>query len=206
MNSKIKSLDNKDVGEIDLKDSIFALPARPDILHRIVRWQLARRQEGTHKTKTVSEIRGTTSKPWNQKGTGRARAGSIRSTQFRGGAVAHGPTFRSHSIGLPKKVRRLALKTALSTKNNEGKLIVIDKLSIEKLSTNSLSKKFNSLGWRSALIIDSNGIEEGFLKSIRNIPNFDVLPHQGINVYDILKKDLLVLTKSAVDALQVRLS
>ncbi|MBH98420.1 MAG: 50S ribosomal protein L4 [Rhodospirillaceae bacterium] len=206
MKSQVTNLDNENIEEIELPDNIFALPVRPDLLHRVVRWQLAKRRSGNHKTRTVSEISGTTAKPWNQKGSGRARAGSTRSTQFRGGAVAHGPRPRKHTFALPKKVRRLALKTALSSKISEGKLVIIDKISVDEFSTSGISLKFKKLGWNSVLIIDSGDLDNKFFRSVRNIPNVDIMVQQGTNVYDILRKETLVLTKAAVEALKLRLS
>ena len=206
MKGQVTNLDNKNVGNIELSEAVFGLPVRPDLLQRVVRWQLAKRRQGTHKTRNVSEIRGTTAKPWNQKGSGRARAGSTRSTQFRGGAIAHGPLPRDHGFGLPKKVRRLGLKTALSTKQAEGRLIVIDNAVVTKPDTSALAQQFELLGWTSVLIIDDVEINENFFRSVRNLPNVDVIPQQGANVYDILRRDILVLTKAAVEALQVRLA
>ena len=205
MQVDVTSLSNKNVGKVDLHDSIFNLPIRSDLLHRIVRWQLAKRQSGNHKTLSVTEIRGTTAKPWNQKGSGKARAGSVRTTQFRGGAVSHGPVVRSHSFKLPKKVRSLALKTALSSKKAESKLNIIDSIDLKKPSTSELVSSFKSLGWKSVLIVTGNEINRNFHFSIRNIPNADVISVKGINVYDILRKDILVLTKDAVEILEKRL-
>ena len=206
MKGQVMTLDNKKAGDIDLTEAVFGLPARSDLLQRAVRWQLAKRRSGNHNTLNVREIRGTTAKPWRQKGSGRARQGSVRSTQFRGGAVAHGPRPRDHSFGLPKKVRRLALKTALSAKNAEGKLVIIDAAVLSEPSTASLARKFSVLGWSSALIIDGSKPDENFMLATNNLPNIDVIPEQGANVYDILRRDVLVLTKAAVDALQARLS
>ncbi|PPR77609.1 MAG: 50S ribosomal protein L4 [Alphaproteobacteria bacterium MarineAlpha2_Bin1] len=205
MQADVTTLYNKNVGKLELHDSIYDLPIRSDLLQRVVRWQLAKRQSGNHKTLSVTEIRGTTAKPWNQKGSGKARAGSVRSTQFRGGAVSHGPIVRSHSFKLPKKVRNLALRTALSSKKAEGKLFIIDSISLEKPSTSDLVSSFKSFGWMSVLIVTGNEIDKNFYFSIRNIPNADVISVKGINVYDILRKDILVLTKDAVEILELRL-
>jgi large subunit ribosomal protein L4 len=205
MKCQVTSLDNKNVGEIDLADEIFGLPVRKDILARAVNWQLNKRRAGTHKTKGISDIQGTTKKPWNQKGTGHARQGSLRSPQFRGGARIFGPVVRSHETGLPKKVRKLALKTALSSKQADGRLIVIDEVSAGKAKTAELVKKLGKLGWRSVLIIGGAVIDENFKRAASNIPNVDVLPQQGANVYDILRRETLVLTKDAVEHLQSRL-
>jgi large subunit ribosomal protein L4 len=205
MKCQVTSLDNKKVGEIDLADEVFGLPVRKDILARAVNWQLNKRRAGTHKTKGISDIQGTTKKPWRQKGTGSARAGSLRSPQFRGGARIFGPVVRSHETGLPKKVRKLALKTALSSKQADGRLIVIDEVSAGKAKTAELVKKLGKLGWQSVLIIGGAVIDENFRRAASNIPNLDVLPQQGANVYDILRRDTLVLTKDAVQHLEARL-
>ncbi|MGE0117713.1 MAG: 50S ribosomal protein L4 [Dongiaceae bacterium] len=205
MKCAVTNLDNKQVGEIDLADDVFALPVRKDILARAVNWQLNKRRAGTHKTKGVSEIRGTTKKPYRQKGTGHARQGSLRSPQFRGGARIFGPVVRSHATELPKKVRKLALKTALSSKQADGRLIVIDEAKIKTVKTKDLAKKLSKLGWTSALIIDGPTVDAGFLRAAVNLPNLDVLPQQGANVYDILRRDTLVLTKDAVHHLEARL-
>jgi large subunit ribosomal protein L4 len=206
MKLKIISLDNKPTGELDLADDVFGGPVRPDLLQRMVRWQLAKRRAGTHKTKTIGEISGTTRKPWRQKGTGRARQGSMRSPQFRGGAVIFGPTPRKHGHKLPKKVRRLAMKSALSSKQAEGKLVILDSTEIKAAKTSVLSKKLEKLGWLpSVLVIDGPDASSSFARAARNIPGVDVLPQQGANVYDILRRDTLVLTKDAVQHLEARL-
>jgi large subunit ribosomal protein L4 len=202
---QVFSLENKEVGSIELAEEIFGLPVRRDILARMVNWQLAKRRAGTHKTKGVSDISGTTKKPWRQKGTGRARQGSLRSPQFRGGAVIFGPVVRSHEFGLQKKVRRLALKTALSAKQAEGKLVVLDRAAVEAPKTSALAERFRALGWDSVLIIGGAVLDENFARAARNIPKVDVLPQQGANVYDILRRDTLVLTQDAVQALEARL-
>jgi large subunit ribosomal protein L4 len=200
----VRNLDNKEVGDIDLADEVFGLPVRGDILARVVNWQLAKRRAGTHKTKGISDISGTTKKPYKQKGTGRARQGSLRSPQFRGGAVIFGPVVRSHEFGLQKKVRKLGLKTALSAKQAEGKLVVIDAASVAEAKTKALRSQFATLGWGSVLIIDG-AVDEGFAKAARNLPKVDVLPSVGANVYDILRRDTLVLTRAAVEQLEARL-
>jgi large subunit ribosomal protein L4 len=205
MKLKVHNLDNKEVGDIELADEVFGLPVRGDILARVVNWQLAKRRAGTHKAKGISDISGTTAKPYKQKGTGRARQGSRRSPQFRGGAVIFGPVVRSHEFGLQKKVRRLGLKTALSAKQAEGKLVVIDAASVTEAKTKALRVQFDTLGWASALIIDGATVDEGFAKAARNLPKVDVLPQQGANVYDILRRDTLVLTRAAVEQLEARL-
>ena len=205
MKLKVHNLDNKEVGDIDLADEVFGLPMRGDILARVVNWQLAKRRAGTHKTKGISEIQGTTKKPYKQKGTGRARQGSLRSPQFRGGAVIFGPVVRSHEFALQKKVRRLALKTALSSKQAEGKLVIIDKAEADGPKTSVLADRFRALGWDSVLIIGGAIVNENFARAARNIPKVDVLPQQGVNVYDILRRDTLVLTRAAVEHLEARL-
>ena len=205
MKAAVKTLDNKSAGDIELAEEIFGLPVRRDILARMVNWQLAKRRAGTHKTKGISDIQGTTKKPWRQKGTGRARQGSLRSPQFRGGAVIFGPVVRSHAFGLQKKVRQLALKTALSAKQAEGKLVVLDDAKLKEPKTKTLAKSFDKLGWASVLIIDGPVLDDNFARAARNLPAVDVLPQQGANVYDILRCDTLVLTRDAVQHLEARL-
>jgi large subunit ribosomal protein L4 len=205
MRLTVRNLDNEEVGDIELADEVFGLPVRRDILARVVNWQLAKRRAGTHKTKGVSEISGTTRKPYRQKGTGRARQGSLRSPQFRGGARIFGPVVRSHAFSLQKKVRRLGLKTALSAKHSEGKLVVIDAAQIAEAKTKLLRQRLDALGWASVLIIDGPTIDEGFARAARNLPRVDLLPQQGANVYDILRRDMLVLTRAAVEHLEARL-
>ncbi|EME70956.1 50S ribosomal protein L4 [Paramagnetospirillum caucaseum] len=205
MKTNVISLDNQTVGEIELADEIFGLPVRGDILFRAVNWQLAKRQSGNHKTKTISEISGTTKKPFAQKGGGRARQGSLRSAQFRGGATIFGPVVRSHAHDLPKKVRKLALKTALSAKAADGKLIVVDSAAAGSPKTKDLAARLGKLGLSSVLFIDGSAVDGNFALASRNIPYVDVLPQQGANVYDILRRETLVLTKDAVAALEARL-
>jgi large subunit ribosomal protein L4 len=205
MKLTVRNLDNQEVGDIDLADEIFDLPIRRDILARVVNWQLAKRRAGTHKTKGISEIQGTTRKPYKQKGTGRARQGSLRSPQFRGGARIFGPVVRSHEFSLQKKVRKLGLKTALSSKQREGKLVVIDRAHVDEVKTKALRVRFETLGWGSVLIIDGPIVEKNFLLAARNLARVDVLPQQGANVYDILRRDTLVLTREAVQHLEARL-
>ncbi|GGF29760.1 50S ribosomal protein L4 [Aliidongia dinghuensis] len=205
MKLAVKNLDNQEVGSIDLAEEIFGLEVRKDLLARMVNYQLAKRRAGTHKTKLIGDIAGTTKKPYKQKGTGRARQGSLRSPQFRGGAVIFGPVVRSHAHDLQKKVRKLALKTALSAKQAEGKLIVLDRAAVETPKTKALVERFEKLGWTSVLIIDGPEVDEGFARAARNIPKVDVLPQQGANVYDILRRDTLVLTQAAVEHLEARL-
>ena len=204
MKLTVRNLDNQEVGDIELAEEVFGLPVRRDILARVVNWQLAKRRAGTHKTKGISDISGTTKKPYKQKGTGRARQGSLRSPQFRGGAVIFGPVVRSHAFDLQKKVRRLALKTALSAKQAEGKLVVVDEARLDEAKTKALRARFDALGWASVLIIDG-AVNESFARAARNLPKVDVLPEQGANVYDILRRDTLVLTRAAVQHLEARL-
>ncbi|MEQ9449410.1 MAG: 50S ribosomal protein L4 [Rhodospirillaceae bacterium] len=205
MKCDVINLDKKSVGSVDLPDNVFGLEVRGDILQRVVRWQMAKRQAGTHKTKGISEISGTTKKPFRQKGTGSARQGSLRSPQMRGGAVIFGPVVRSHAHGLPKKIRSLGLKTALSAKAKDGKLVILDAVSVKDAKTKKLSANFKALGWTSALIIDGPDVDQSFARAARNVPGIDVLPSQGANVYDILRRDTLVLTKAAVEKLEERL-
>jgi large subunit ribosomal protein L4 len=204
MKLTVRNLDNQEVGDIELSEAVFGLPVRRDILARVVNWQLSKRRAGTHKTKGVSDISGTTKKPYRQKGTGRARQGSLRSPQFRGGAVIFGPVVRSHEFGLQKKVRRLGLKTALSAKQAEGKLVVVDEARLDEAKTKALRSRFEALGWGSVLIIDG-AVNESFARAARNLPKVDVLPEHGANVYDILRRDTLVLTRAAVQQLEARL-
>src|SRR5258705_9815234 len=165
MKASVITLDNAPAGEIDLDEQVFGLPVRRDILARVVNWQLAKRRAGTHKAKGISEIQGTTKKPYKQKGTGRARQGSLRSPQFRGGAVIFGPVVRSHEFSLQKKVRKLGLKTALSAKQGEGKLVVIDAARVGEAKTKALRARFQTLGWDSVLIIDGPGVDGWFARS-----------------------------------------
>jgi len=205
MKTTVKNLNNEEVGEIDLDEAVFGVPLRTDLLARMVNYQLAKRRSGNHKTKGISDISGTTKKPHRQKGTGRARQGSLRSPQFRGGAVIFGPVVRSHAHDLNKKVRKLALKTALSTKLAEGKLVVLDVASIDSHKTKEMALRFKKLGLSSALIIDGANLDVNFVRASSNLPLIDVLPEQGANVYDILRRDTLVLTRNAVEQLEARL-
>ncbi len=205
MKCAVTTLENKEVGEIDLDDAIFGLIPRADILARMVNWQLAKRRAGTHKVEGRSDVTGTTQRMYRQKGTGRARHGPPKVSQFRGGGRAFGPVLRSHAHKLPKKVRKLALKSALSAKAAEGKLVVIESAEVETPKTGELARRFGALGWSSALVIGGATLDEAFVRAARNIPNVDVLPEQGANVYDILRRDTLVLTKDAVGALEARL-
>lgn len=206
MKADVLTLDNSKAGSVDLSDDVFGLPARPDILARVVAWQLAKRRAGTHSTKSTGEVVGSTKKLGRQKGGGRARHGSKKTNIFRGGAVAHGPVPRSHAFSLPKQVRALGLKTALSVKLAEGKLIVIDSTATDSAKTKDLAPRLTGLGISSALLIDGAALNENFRRAASNIPQFDVLPSVGANVFDIMRHDMLVLTKDAVAALQERLA
>lgn len=205
MKVKVVTLENKAAGEIELSDAIFGVEVRNDLLHRMVEWQRSKAQQGTHKTKTISEISGTTKKPHKQKGTGSARQGSLRSAQMRGGATIFGPVVRSHAVAMPKKVRKLALRHALSAKQAEGSLFVIGDTKIKDAKTKSIAAAFKKNGWDAPLIIDGKAVDESFAKAARNIKFVDVLPEIGANVYDILRHKQLVLTKDAVAALEERL-
>lgn len=204
MDLKVTTLEGKDAGKVSLSDTVFGLEPRNDILQRMVRWQLARRQQGTHKTKGRSEINRTGAKMFRQKGTGRARHSSARAPQFRGGGKAHGPVVRSHEHGLPKKVRALALRHALSAKLRDEDLIVVDDLAAKEAKTKALTGSLEKLGLSNALFIGGAELDNNFKLAAQNIPNVDVLPVQGINVYDILRRGKLVLSKSAVEALEER--
>jgi large subunit ribosomal protein L4 len=204
MELKVTTLEGKAAGSVQLSDAIFGLEPRADIIARCVQWQLNKRQAGTHKTQGRADVWRTGKKMYKQKGTGSARHGSARVPQFRGGGRAFGPVVRSHETGLPKKVRALALKHALSAKAKDGGLVVIDSAQLKEAKTKALVGSFSGLGLTNALIIDGAELNAGFASAARNIPNIDVLPIQGINVYDILRRQKLVLTKAAVDALEAR--
>lgn len=192
------------LGSAELPDEFFAVKPRADIMARVVHWQLAKRRAGTHKTKGMGEVSGTTKKPFRQKGTGNARQGSLRAPQFRTGGVVHGPVVRSHEYSLNKKVRRLGLICALSQKAAEGKLVVLDAAG-GVAKTAELAKKLKALGWSSALIVD-RVVDEGFLKASRNLHKIDILPTVGANVYDILNHDVLAITVAGVEGLKARLN
>lgn len=205
MQVAIRTLDNTETGSAELPDEFFAATPRKDIMARVVHWQLAKRRGGNHKTKGMGEVQGTTKKPYRQKGTGNARQGSLRSPQFRTGGVVHGPVVRSHEYSLNKKVRRLGLISALSQKQAEGKLVVLDVAGGDLTKTRDLARKLKVLGWRSALIVDS-AVDDTFLRVSRNIHGIDILPTIGANVYDILRHDVLAITSAGVEALRMRLS
>ncbi len=204
MKVAVKSLDNKEVGNIDLNDKVFGLPERADILHRMVNYQLAKRRSGNHKTKGVSEVSGTGRKPFAQKGTGRARASTLRAPQHRGGAVIFGPVVRSHATDLPKKFRMLALRTALSVKQAKGELIILDSAKAKTAKTKDMIKTVNNFGFKSALFVDKE-FDKNFALSMRNIPHMSLVSQEGMNVYDILRCDVLVLTKDALAQIEERL-
>jgi large subunit ribosomal protein L4 len=204
MEFAITTLDGKDAGTITVSEAVFGLEPRADILHRMVRWQLAKRQQGTHDVKNRSEINRTRKKMYKQKGTGGARHGNMAAPLFRGGGRAFGPTPRSHAHDLPKQVRALALKHALSTKAKSSAIIVVDDLAASDPKTKALVAKFTKLGLGNALFIGGAEIDKNFGLASRNLPHVDVLPVQGINVYDILRREKLVLSKAAVEALEAR--
>ena len=204
MKLDVKNLDGSSAGEVELDEAIFGLEPRADLLARCVRWQLAKRQAGTHATKGRSEIARTGKKLYKQKGTGNARHGAASAPQFRGGGRAFGPVVRSHAHDLPKQVRALALRHALSSKVKTSTLILVDDVRLDEPKTKVLKERFGTLGLANALIIGGAEVDANFGKAARNIPNIDVLPIQGINVYDILRRDTLVLTRAAVDALEAR--
>jgi large subunit ribosomal protein L4 len=204
MKAPVTTLDAKKAGTVELLEHIFGLEPRADILHRMVLWQLAKRQAGTHKTKARGEISRTGAKFGRQKGGGRARHGSRRANIFVGGAKAFGPKPRSHASDLPKKVRALALRHALSSKFKAAELIVLDSAEAASAKTKDLAGAFERLGWSNALIVDGATLNDNFALAARNLGTIDVLPVQGINVYDILRRDKLVLTKAAIEALEAR--
>jgi large subunit ribosomal protein L4 len=205
MKAEAINLDGKKAGTVELRDEIFALEPRVDILHRVVRWQRNNAQSGTHKVKTRSETAYSTKKIYRQKGTGGARHGSRNAPIFRGGGVYKGPTPRSHGHELPKKVRKLGLMHALSAKVAAGEFIIIDLDKLKELKTSELAKKINELGWKRTLVIDGNSVNPNLAKAAKNISGMDILPSVGANVYDILRRDTLVLTKEGVVAMEDRL-
>ena len=204
MNIEIKTLDNGSAGMIELPADLFGTKPRADIMARVVAWQQAKRRAGTHKVKGMGEVRGTTKKPYKQKGTGNARQGSLRAPQYRGGGAVHGPVVRSHAYDLPKKVRRLGLISALSQKQADGKLVVLDSLA-GHAKTKDLQAKLLVLGWKSALVVD-HVVDAGFALASRNIIGIDTLPTIGANVYDILRHDVLAITKAGLEGLKERLA
>jgi len=204
MDLNVKTLEGTDAGKVSVSDAIFGLDPREDIIARMVRYQLAKKQQGTHQTKTRAEINRTGKKMYKQKGTGRARHHSARAPQFRGGGRAHGPVLRSHAHDLPKKVRALALRHALSAKLKAEELIIIDSLVASEAKTKALLGSLSGLGLTNVLFIGGAELDANFKLAAQNIPNVDVLPVQGINVYDILRRRKLVLSKAAVEALEER--
>lgn len=205
MKIAVKTLENKEAGEVTLDAHVFGVEVKDDILHRIVHWQLNKRRAGTHSTKGVSEVSGTGKKPYKQKGTGRARQGSLRSPQFVGGAVIFGPKPRSHATDLPKKLRALGLRMALSLKNASGKLVVLDDAKPKDHKTKAMASALTKMGVESALFVTGKEVDANFARATANLPKIDVLPSQGANVYDILRRDTLFLTKEAVNDLTERL-
>ncbi|MGF1543436.1 MAG: 50S ribosomal protein L4 [Parvularculaceae bacterium] len=204
MQVDVLNLDSEKAGSIDLDDAIFGLEPRKDILHRMVTYQLAKRQQGTHKSKERNEISATGKKFVRQKGSGGARHGDKKAPQFRGGGKAHGPRVRSHAIDLPKKVRRLALRHALSAKAVAGELVILDGASLNAPKTKALADRLEKLGLANVLVVDAN-VDENFGRAARNIVGIDVLPLAGANVYDILRREKLALTRAAVEGLEARL-
>jgi large subunit ribosomal protein L4 len=203
MQVEVTTLDKASAGNAELPDDLFAAKPRADIMARVVHWQLAKRRAGTHSTKGMNDVSGTTRKPYRQKGTGNARQGSLRAPQFRKGGIVHGPIPRSHEYSLNKKVRRLGLISALSQKQADGKLVVLDAAS-GAAKTGELAKKLRALGWTSVLVVD-HAVDVGFLRASRKIPGIDVLPTVGANVYDILNHDMLAITTAGVEGLKRRL-
>ncbi|MES0881628.1 50S ribosomal protein L4 [Roseibium sp. SCP14] len=204
MELQVKTLEGGAAGSITVSDEIFGLEPRTDLIHRVVRWQLAKRQAGTHKTLQRSEVSGSTKKFVRQKGSGGARHGNKKAPQFRGGGKAFGPVVRDHGHDLPKKVRTLGLKHALSAKAKADSIVVVEDAKAAEAKTKALKEKLGKLGLSSALVIDGAEVDNNFALASRNIPHVDVLPVQGINVYDILRANTLVLTKAAVSALEER--
>ncbi len=204
MKLAITTLEGKEAGSVDVSDEIFGLDPRADILYRMVRWQLAKRRAGTHAVKNRSDISRTTKKMYKQKGTGNARHGAMSAPQFRGGGRAFGPQVRSHEHDLPKKVRALALKHALSAKAKDQQITIVDTVEVSEPKTKALMAQLGKLGLENALFIGGAEVQENFKLAARSIPYIDVLPVQGINVYDILRREKLVLSKAAVDALEAR--
>ncbi len=205
MKIDVTSFDGQAAGSIELSDDIFGLEPRTDLIHRMIRWQLAKRRAGTHAVKNRADIARTGKKMYKQKGTGGARHGSARVPQFRGGGRAFGPQVRSHEHDLPKKVRQLALKHALSAKAKDGGIIVWEKAEIAEPRTKILAGGFAKSGLSNAIIIVGGELQNNFALAARNIPQIDVLPVEGVNVYDIIRREKLVLTRAAVDALEARL-
>lgn len=206
MKADVIKLDAGKAGQVDLSDDIFGLEPRADILHRMVRWQRARAQAGTHKVKGRSEVSYSTKKIYRQKGTGGARHGDKGAPIFRHGGTYKGPTPRSHAHDLPKKFRALGLKHALSSKAASGNLVILESTELAEAKTAQLARAIKALGWKRVLVIDGAAVNENFARAAANIDGIDVLPSVGANVYDILKRDTLVITRAGVEALEARLS
>lgn len=206
MKHAVVKLDNKDAGSIDLDASVFGVDVKKDVLHSMVKYQLAARRAGTQKTKTVSEVSGTGKKPFAQKGTGNARAGTLRAVQHRGGGTAHGILPRSYAQSMNKKQRKLALKMALSAKLADKKLVIIDEAKTKTHKTKDLVASLGKLGVKNAVIVTGSEFDVNFARAVRNVPCIDFVGTDGANVYDILRRDNLILTKDAVTALTERLN
>lgn len=205
MKVRVLTLDAVDAGEIELNDAIFGLEPRADLMHRVVVWQLAKRRAGTHKTKTRGEVNRTTKKVYRQKGTGSARHGARSAPLYVGGGKAMAPVVRSHAYDLPKKVRTTALKHALSAKAKESKLVILDAAQVDSVKTNAVAKKLGKLAAGHVLLVDG-AFDEKFALSARNLERISLLPAAGLNVYDVLRRDTLIVTKSAIKAIEERLS
>ena len=205
MKYDVINLDAKAVGSIDLADSVFGVDLNKGVLARVIQWQLDKRRQGTHATKDVGDVHGTGKKPFKQKGTGRHRQGVKTAPGMYHGGIAFGPVIRSHAYGLTKKIRALAMRVALSMKAKDGKLFILDDMTAKKPSTKAFQKSFKKNGWESALFVGGEKLDDNFALSARNIVNVDVLPAQGANVYDIVRRDVLVLSKDAVAQLEGRL-
>jgi len=205
MKAKVTTLDNKAAGDIELAEEVFGMNPRRDILHRVVTWQLAKRRSGNHAVKERNAVRGSTAKIYKQKGTGRARHSTNKAPQFRGGGVAHGPRVHDHEHKLTKKVRALGMRSALSAKQADGKLVILDQAALYEAKTKTLTAKVAALGWGDVLIIDGGDLDHNLVQAAGNLADVQVMASAGANVYDILRRDTLVLTKSAVEVLEARL-
>lgn len=205
MKVAVKTIENKASGDITLDKDVFGVDVKPELLHSMVKYQLAGRRAGTHKVQTRAEVTGTGKKPWAQKGTGRARAGDLKRPQDRDGGVAHGPLVRSHALEMPKKQRKLAMKMALSAKAKDGKLVILDDAKAKDHKTKPMAKALDKFGFESAVIVCGQEVDTNFARATRNLPKLDVLPSVGANVYDIMRRDTLMLTKSAVKELTEKL-
>lgn len=205
MELKVKNWDNAEVGSLEVSDAVFGAEVRADIMHRVVNWQLAKRRAGTHKVKERGEVNRTKAKWFRQKGSGRARHGSQNANIFRGGGVSHGPRVRDHGFSLPKKIRAMGMRSALSAKAQAGQLIIIDSADAATFRTKDLKAKLDALGISSALFVSGPNVDENLRRAAANLIGIDVLPQQGANVYDILRRESLVMTREAVEHLQQRL-